>query len=388
MLLMRQKMRQIVEELLNANSLQLSMTKNLLPNRTYIFSFYLLNLPRDFKRQIQRTFGGFAADHRGLLRADAFDEMLQFELERFVLRDRHGFAHDFFSGKLADDGRVLADAELGGENFFQQRTFFLAVAGDAIDESFLHAVIERDVAGIGRAAKDADLAHPLRADAAGGEVGDAAIGEAQAHVGDVLTLAQHGNAHAIHAGDGRFHEREDHVEVVDHQIQHDADVGAARGKRRQAMALDEFRLGGDGLEKCENGIEPLDVANLEDTIFLLRDLNEFGGLFGTIGHRFFDEDVFALREQSFRDVKVRGGGRDDVQSVAGGGGFGDGGEDVQFMFLRDFAGGFGVHVVNAGEFHLPGGVEFGINAGVMLTERAGAEDGDFDFCHGRSLPVN
>jgi hypothetical protein len=32
-------------------------------------------------------------------------------------------------------------------------------------------------------------------------------------------------------------------------------------------------------------------------------------------------------------------------------------------------------------------VEFGVNAGVMLTERAGAEDGDFYFCHARSLPV-
>jgi len=31
--------------------------------------------------------------------------------------------------------------------------------------------------------------------------------------------------------------------------------------------------------------------------------------------------------------------------------------------------------------------EFGINAGVMLAERAGAEDGDFDFFHARSLPV-
>src|SRR5271170_3629702 len=194
-----------------------------------LWLFYLLNLPRDFKRQIQRAFGGFAADHRGLLRADAFDEMLQFELERFVLRDRHGFAHDFFSGKLADDGRVLADAELGGENFFQQRTFFLAIARDAIDEAFLHAVIERDVAGIGRAAEDADLPHPFRADAAGGKVGDAAVGEAQAHVGDVLALAQDGNAHGVYTGHGRFHERENHIEIVDHQIEHDSDVrGAGR----------------------------------------------------------------------------------------------------------------------------------------------------------------
>ena len=52
-------------------------------------------------------------------------------------------------------------------------------------------------------------------------------------------------------------------------------------------------------------------------------------------------------------------------------------KDVRVVFLGDFAGGFGVRVENAGEFHLAGGGEFGINAGVMLAERAGAEDGDF-----------
>jgi hypothetical protein len=42
-------------------------------------------------------------------------------------------------------------------------------------------------------------------------------------------------------------------------------------------------------------------------------------------------------------------------------------------------------IVNAGEFDLSGGMEFGVNTGVMLTERTGAEDGDFDFCHARRL---
>ena len=42
---------------------------------------------------------------------------------------------------------------------------------------------------------------------------------------------------------------------------------------------------------------------------------EFGGLRGVVGHRFFDEDVFALREQLFGEFEMRGGGRDDVQRV-------------------------------------------------------------------------
>ena len=147
------------------------------------------------------------------------------------------------------------------------------------------------------------------------------------------------------------------------------------------MAFDETRLGGDGLEKIKNGIESFDMADLQDAIFLLRELNELGGLDGIIGHRFFDENMFALREHGFCDFKMRRGGRDDVQRVAGGGGFGDGIKNARLIFLRNFAGGFGVRIKNSGELDKPGVVKFGIDAGMMLTERTGAEDGDFDFCH-------
>jgi hypothetical protein len=46
---------------------------------------------------------------------------------------------------------------------------------------------------------------------------------------------------------------------------------------------------------------------------------------------------------------------------------------------RDFAGGFGARVEYAGEFNQTGGGEFGVNADVVLAERPGAEDGDFDL---------
>ena len=49
------------------------------------------------------------------------------------------------------------------------------------------------------------------------------------------------------------------------------------------------------------------------------------------------------------------------------------------MFLGDFARGLRVRVKNAGEFHDARRVQFGINPRVMLAERTGAENGDFDF---------
>ena len=76
--------------------------------------------------------------------------------------------------------------------------------------------------------------------------------------------------------------------------------------------------------------------------------------------------------------------------VAGGGGLGDGVENARAVFGGDFAGGVGGRVVNAGEFHLAGGGQFGVDADVFFAQRAGAEDGDANFvdsCHAASLPL-
>ena len=76
---------------------------------------------------------------------------------------------------------------------------------------------------------------------------------------------------------------------------------AGKGERRwHSMKRGSVR---DGFEIFENGIEPLDVADLQDAILLLRELHQFRGLRGVVGHRFLDEDVFALREQLFRESK-------------------------------------------------------------------------------------
>ena len=159
------------------------------------------------------------------------------------------------------------------------------------------------------------------------------------------------------------------------------------GIGRKAVALDEFGLGGHGLEEFENGVEAFDVADLQHTVFLARQHAQLRRLRGIVGHGLFDQHMFAPAEQVAGDFKMRGGGGRDVEGVAGGGGFGDGAKDLELVFLGDFAGRLGVRVENAGEFHLAGGVEFGINARVVLAEGAGPQHGDFDFCHARSLPA-
>jgi hypothetical protein len=185
---------------------------------------------------------------------------------------------------------------------------------------------------------------------------------------------------------GRFHEREHDIEIVNHQIKHDADVGRAGRVGREPVRFDEARFGRGGLEIFENGIEPLDVADLQDAIFLLRDLNQVRRPARFVGHRFFDEDVFALLQQRFGDFKMRDGRRDDVERV--------GISAASAMELKTCSLCFAaiLRAESACASKMPanstvagGFLEFGIDARVMLSERAGAEDGDFDLCHARSV---
>ncbi len=144
------------------------------------------------------------------------------------------------------------------------------------------------------------------------------------------------------------------------------------------MAFDEARLGGGGFEVFEDGIEPLDVAHLQEATVLPGQLHQLGGLRGAVGHRFFHEHVLALGEQLPGQFEMGYGRGDHVQRVAGGGGLGEGGEDAGLALGGDAARGLGIGVENAGEFDLAGLGEFGVNAGVFLAERTHAEDGHSD----------
>ena len=59
------------------------------------------------------------------------------------------------------------------------------------------------------------------------------------------------------------HERANEVDVVDHQVEHDRDVGAARIERRQPIALDEPRRCRRTAARAHGAVEALDVARLQ-----------------------------------------------------------------------------------------------------------------------------
>ncbi len=87
------------------------------------------------------------------------------------------------------------------------------------------------------------------------------------------------------------------VQVVYHQVEHDADVSRAKAKGAQAMTLDEERLEvvpGDGLEA---GIEPLDVAYRQLCPAPCSGSHKLLSLLHAEGHRLFHENGDTLLEK-------------------------------------------------------------------------------------------
>ena len=92
------------------------------------------------------------------------------------------------------------------------------------EQRLLVVVVEREVALPG---EDAEAAHPLERDAARREVRDAARGEGDAGVRQVLVGPEDGHADGVDPLRVLAHQVAHEVEVVDHEVHHDADVGRA-----------------------------------------------------------------------------------------------------------------------------------------------------------------
>ncbi len=78
-------------------------------------------------------------------------------------------------------------------------------------------------------------------DARGGDRRHRAVGEADTRIGHVGMLAGHRGADRVHAIDLARHQRQDQVEIVDHQVEDHRHVGAALLERRDPGGLDVER---------------------------------------------------------------------------------------------------------------------------------------------------
>ena len=107
--------------------------------------------------------------------------------------------------------------------------------------------------------ENAQLPHRRLAHAARGEVRDAAVRELDARVGDVDVARQDAEAAGAHLERLGARQRAGEVEVVDHEVEHDIDLGAARLEAGEPLGLDEHRPVHAREQRAEGTVVALDV---------------------------------------------------------------------------------------------------------------------------------
>ena len=245
----------------------------------------------------------------------------------------------------------------------------LALAGDAEDGQVLPRIIERQVlVGL----EEAEFAHAFGGDAAGGEVGDAAVGELQADISDIDLAGKDGNAGGADLFGLGLGEREYEVHVVDHEIEHDVYVETARAEEIHAVDLEEEGQGEALFEGQDGGVKSLEVAYLKDAAGAGSGVDQAigGGKVG--GDGLFDEDVDAGVEEVAADIDVGGGGSGDDGGIDPAGEIAGVGECDGLVAGGGFGGAGGIGIDDGGELRAGGFVD---HAAVVLAEGSGADNG-------------
>src|SRR5262245_23364934 len=199
-------------------------------------------------------------------RLNGGDERFDLGEQRLAFFDRQGFRRDFGQGP----------GGLRREQFERHHLLF--------------GVIERVIF---IRLKDAELAQPLAGDAAGGDVGDAPVGELEPGVGQIDLRRQYGDADRFEFDDVASDQAGDDVQLVNHQIHHHVDVERARRKDAHPVGLEKPRAFDALPQRHERRVEPFDVAGLQDQILRFGRADHLVRFAERAGDRLFDQDVDA-----------------------------------------------------------------------------------------------
>jgi hypothetical protein len=162
------------------------------------------------------------------------------------------------------------------------------------------------------ASQDAHAAFGAGGNTARGDRCDRPAGEADTGIGDVLMLTGDRRTDRVDAFDRTVDQGEDQIEVVDHQIEDDGHIGAARFERRDACRFDIERRSGARGHRLKGGGESLQMTHLENDIAVLRQGSQFVRLRQGRGYRLFDQHMLAGPQRGRGDsmVGIRRGGDD------------------------------------------------------------------------------
>ena len=151
------------------------------------------------------------------------------------------------------------------------------------------------------------LSFLFHADAAGRNIGDAAVGKMHSDVGDVCAGVQYRDSFGQQRCHRAVHQAEYIAEVMNHQIQYDVDVHISVAGWHQADGFNEHRRSDIFTQVAKRWIKLFNVSHLQQAIFLSRQCDQ-GICFGNGGgNGLFDQDMNPGGKAVAGNLKMRAG---------------------------------------------------------------------------------
>jgi len=292
-----------------------------------------------------------------------------------------GTSGDPVRGRLVAGVRGVEEGlELGVEwldvrsgQFFKGKFGLRAWALYADAQSIATGIIERDIFVL---LEEAHFADAFGGNARSGDIGDGAAGKFKPRVGDIHFVCQHWDAYGFDFGHWFLYEREQNIQVVNHQVVDDLHVEAARRENAEAVNFEKKRAVKNWFDRYHRRVKTLDVAHLQNTIVTACFLEKGVSLHKIHGHGLLDKDVQATGEKMAAHLGVCHGWNGDARGFRE---FADFVETAQCFGLKlgcdDFSAGL-ILVVDADQLRV---LQFAVHAGVVASKFPCSNDSGADF---------
>ena len=131
------------------------------------------------------------------------------------------------------------------------------------DHALASLVVHREVAV---ALEQTEFPHPGRRDTTRRQIRHAPASKLDPGIGNIDVGSQHGDSRGADVFDRSEREGQHDVQIMDHEIQDDIDIGTTLPKGAEPVTFDEAWLSDVGTYRPNDRVEALDVSNLQEPI--------------------------------------------------------------------------------------------------------------------------